>query len=573
MGDLVAARPRSGGIVLHWVPRTLAVVGVAAYGFLQLGAYQGNAVAGFLGSRAWICIGVIALASSLRVLVYTARADIAARNVTAAIVFGFLFIFAFARINSFDWAPQGEGCSEIATVFDGARLARPDLGWVDFSFYQRPHRMLMINALPTLVAGRSLAAARLGYLLPVLLGMCLLYAALRAWDADVPGFRYVALLPVVGIPTCPLLVMWMRWGDSPLQPVALALLMAAWFLLCVRDRRPTHLLALAFFAGLASTCYPPGMLVWLLFLVLGCGYAAWVLIKGDSSCAFGWACALIPPILDGVTCLAYRRDFAGTWRGVTDLGMIAHNAAATARTVLLHEALHRGLAFASYAVIVPVVIYLAASLLLRNGWAHFVVSAWVVGCVAIGTSTSGYSSYPPEASVYRVMAVIPVALTGLAVSILPLLRRVRWRPTGWTCVAPLLVCLAFSAQAYEQSEHFLVNDATPPIVRRNLARVVQTVQQRFDPRGPFVIAAFVNGDSNVVYWRDVLTYLFPRHQGANDPQRCLTGVDTSLPAIVLVNRDGTTCLDALSIYAGRQIERAEFESSVPMVQYVFRASR
>ena len=74
--------------------------------------------------------------------------------------------------------------------------------------------MLFVNALPTLVWGRNVASARLGFLLPAIFGLCLLYAALRAWDEDVPGFRYVALLAVVALPTFPILTLYFSSGGA-----------------------------------------------------------------------------------------------------------------------------------------------------------------------------------------------------------------------------------------------------------------------------------------------------------------------------------------------------------------------
>src|SRR5664279_3361288 len=419
-----------------------ALAGLSVYGVLQVLAYRNVGFAGFLASRAWIVLGVVALFFSARAIARAFRADLAGRNFAAALAFGVLFTFTFARIGSYGWSPNGEGFAEISGVFEAGRTEKPDLGWAGFSHFDQPHRMFFLNALPTLVWGRHVESARLGLLLPAIFGLCLLYAALRAWDEDVPGFRYVALLAVVAIPTFPILTMYLRQGEQAINPVSLAILVAAWFLICLKDPRPAHLTALAFFAALTSTCYAPGLLVWALFLVMGFGILFRALARGDVAAAEAWALTLVLPLLDGVTCLFFRKDLGGLHGGNSTLfaqgQTLLANAWKTAETVLFQKNVYEDLAFLSLPLLGPILVYLVASLLLRNGAGHFVVAGWVVGCVAIGTSFTGYNRFAPEASLHRVMAVLPVLVTGLALATMSLLRSSAVRPRAAWFPVPFL---------------------------------------------------------------------------------------------------------------------------------------
>ena len=560
-----------------------ALGGLSLYGVLQVLAYRNVGAAGFVASRAWIVLGAVALFFSARAIARAFRADFAARNFAAALAFGLLFTFTFARIGSYGWSPNGEGFAEISGVFEAGRDQRPDLGWAGFSHFDQPHRMFFLNALPTLVWGRHVESARLGFLLPAIFGLCLLYAALRAWDEDVPGFRYVALLAVVAIPTFPILTLYLRQGEQAINPVSLSILVSAWFLICLKDPRPAHLTALAFFAALTSTCYAPGLLVWVLFLVMGFGILGRAVVRGDSAAAASWALTLVLPILDGVICLMFRKDLGGLAGGNSALfsqgPTLLANARKTAETVLFQKNVYMDLAFLSLPLLGPILIYLVASLLLRNGVGHLVVAGWVVGCVAIGTSFTGYNRFAPEASLHRVMAVLPVLVAGLALATLSLLSASAVRPRAAWFLVPFLVLVAYGAVAHRQS-HESWHDGYAVPSTRMVARVVDTVRgSRIDPRGAFVIAAF-GGQSDPVnfYWGDAFSYLFPKHQGTSDPAVCFKNVDTTLPAIVLVRKDGSFCEDQLRAYAGRQISRTEFdhrlgpEETVPMVEYVFRGA-
>jgi hypothetical protein len=559
----------------------LALAGLSVYGVLQVLAYRNVGIAGFVASRAWIVLGAVAFFFSARVIVRAFRADLAARNLPAVFAFGLLFTFTFAQIGSYGWSPNGEGFAEIAGVFEAGRTEKPDLGWAGFSHFDQPHRMFFVNALPTLVWGRHVESARLGFLLPAIFGLCLLYAALRAWDEDVPGFRYVALLAVVAIPTFPILTLYLRQGEQAINPVSLAILVSAWFLICLKDPRPAHLTALAFFAALTSTCYAPGLLVWVLFLVMGFGILSRALVRGDAAAAGAWALTLVLPILDGATCLLFRKDLGGLGGGnralLTQGKTLLANAWKTAETVLFQKNVYQDLAFLSLPLLGPILLYLVASLLLRNGPGHFVVAGWVVGCVAIGTSFTGYNRFAPEASLHRVMAVLPVMVAGLALATMSLLRVSAVRPRAAWFPVPFLILVAYGAAAHRQS-HVSWHDGYAVPSTRMVARVVETVRKSgIDPKGAFVIAAF-GGQSDPVnfYWGDAFNYLFPKHQGTPDPARCLTNVDTSLPAIVLVRKDGGFCEDQLRAYAGRELSRTEFdhrlgpEENVRMVEYVFR---
>jgi hypothetical protein len=561
----------------------LALAGLSVYGVLQVLAYRNVSVAGFVASRAWIVLGAIAFVFSARAIARAFRADLAARNLAAALAFGVLFTFTFARIGSYGWSPNGEGFAEISGVFEAGRLERPDLGWAGFSHLDQPHRMFYLNALPTLIWGRHVESARLGFLLPAIFGLCLLYAALRAWDEDVPGFRYVALLAVVAIPTFPILTLYFRQGEQAINPVSLAILVSAWFLICLKDPRPAHLTALAFFSALTSTCYAPGLLVWVLFLVMGFGILCRALVRGDAAVAGSWALTLVLPILDGVTCLLFRKDLGGLGGGNRALLVqgktLLENAGKTAETVLFQKNVYEDLAFLSLPLLGPILVYLVASLLLRNGAAHFVVAGWVVGCVAIGTSFTGYNRFAPEASLHRVMAVLPVVVVGLAVASVSLLGASAVRPRAAWFPVPFLILVAYGAAAHRQA-HVSWHDGYAVPSTRIVARVVDAVQKSgIDPRGAFVIAAFGGGSDPVnFYWRDAFNYLFPKHQGAPDAARCFAGVDTALPAIVLVQEGRGFCEDQLRAYEGREVLRTEFdhqlgpEETVRMVEHVFRGA-
>jgi hypothetical protein len=560
-----------------------ALAGLSVYGVLQVLAYRNVGFAGFLASRAWIVLGVVAVFFSARVIARAFRADFAARNLPAALGFGLLFTFTFARIGSYGWSPNGEGFAEISGVFEAGRAQKPDLGWAGSSHLDQPHRMFFVNAVPTLVWGRNVASARLGFLLPAIFGLCLLYAALRAWDEDVPGFRYVAVLAVLAIPTFPILTLYLRQGEQAINPVSLAILVSAWFLICLKDPRPAHLTALAFFAALTSTCYAPGLLVWVLFLVMGFGILFRALVRGDAAAAGAWALTLVLPILDGVTCLVFRTDLGGVGGGnralVSQGKTLLANAWKTADTVLFQKNVYEELAFLSLPLLGPILIYLIASLLFRNGAGHFVVAGWVVGCVAIGTSFTGYNRFAPEASLHRVMAVLPVLVAGLALATMGLLRASAVRPRAAWFPVPFLILAAYGAAAHRQA-HASWHDGYAVPSTRMVARVVDAVHEhRIDPKGAFVIAAFGGGSDPVnFYWGDAFNYLFPKHQGTSDAARCFAGVDTALPAIVLVRKDRGFCEDQLHAYEGREVSRTEFdhqlgpEESVRMVEYVFRGA-
>ena len=161
---------------------------------LELLAYRCGGMFSIIASRLWLATALLCLVLFAAATLQTLADDL--RNRHWLLLAGFvslLFLFC-SKIGNLDYSD----ISFEATLQAAAGLTSfeaKDLNYTGVAFLDYANRQYILNALPSLLFGRSILTLHLGFALPFLAGMILWYLELRAWLREKAIREEYALLP------------------------------------------------------------------------------------------------------------------------------------------------------------------------------------------------------------------------------------------------------------------------------------------------------------------------------------------------------------------------------------------
>ena len=495
-----------------------AVVGVLACGsVLEPAACWRGGLFSVAASRIWMAGGALTAAAAVWHFLAALCDDFRQRKFLSLVFLAVLLSMLCALVGDLGTAELSfESTQQIAA---GLRsFAAPDWNYTGKAFLGYPNRQYLVAALPSLALGRSVVALHLGYALPFLLGVMILFAGFRAYAAANSIDTNFAVLPPAMIVTFPILCEYYLIFEQTLLPVSLTMAAIGWFLLALERFGAIRILSLAWTLCFMADCYTPALASAALFTAL-LGLAARALLKNPS--ALPLKPDLPKPLAiafsaigASVACFTLATFLGG--RGdrifeVRDAGPLLASAWDGIRELFADHPVP----FAG--VLHPVVMaYVLLSLTSFLGKRNLVFALWVLAVFAASTAMKGYA-VSVHVMVQRAMVTIPVLCAGICLTGAELFRETALRradaiPNAVRVLAYILVlstCLwTFSANTKRPNSSMISYNYTQPMkyIVSDLAEQVR--EHGLAPEDPFRLIFFTE-NTMLKNIRDYTAYFFP----------------------------------------------------------------
>jgi hypothetical protein len=240
-----------------------ATVVLGLLSVLEIAAHVLKGSVGVVACRLWILHGCVAVgwlcAVSLREALGDARTGRlwVLLPVLLAVPLCFFNTRGFGALNS-------ESLSELQFAFE--RLRQPDWGYTDVFWEVYPSRSLLPNMVPTLLGGISPRHYRIGFSIPVFLGVLFFYAGLRRYLRAEPWAAPLSALGAAAMLTYPFVIKTTRTFEMAVSSFAYGLWALGALLLCVSRPTLISILGAAWTAGLLAASFTSGLalvaLIW-----------------------------------------------------------------------------------------------------------------------------------------------------------------------------------------------------------------------------------------------------------------------------------------------------------------------
>jgi hypothetical protein len=162
---------------------------------LELSAYLFRGIFSVIASRVWSLTGVICFITILIYFIKVIIQDLKEEKYLAflsVIVLTSALVYLIGNLNLTEINP--DATQQAAAGLDSFRYG--DWNYTGKAFLGYPNRQYIITALPALLFGRSIFTLQLGFAFPFILGMLLLYCAIRSWAHNLHLDTNLVVLPL-----------------------------------------------------------------------------------------------------------------------------------------------------------------------------------------------------------------------------------------------------------------------------------------------------------------------------------------------------------------------------------------
>jgi hypothetical protein len=286
----------------------------------------------------------------------------------------------------------------------------PGRGYTGTALFGYPARQFLIQALPSLVLGRSVVALHLGCAVTFLIALAIFARGLLdrfgdTWDGDLLAATVLTFLPHIFY-----FNHFMLYFEQSIYPFLFGMI-AIGIALSLDRESPRFLPWLLGLANLALIhCYTPGLAMFVLvelalLVVAYSGTPSWV---GSRSTPLVIA---IVSAMSFAASLGYRHDL--TFKGDKSLPALWEDLVLT-----LHHAtvipLDYGRSFVSPFFLGAVLLTLGVALAFAVGWRGFAVAAWACSVFVAAVVSQGYSWYEIPMRIHRAIVAFPAVLAMMA---------------------------------------------------------------------------------------------------------------------------------------------------------------
>lgn len=250
---------------------------------LELAAYIFGGAASVIASRVWMAGVVIFAAAFLFTAVYQLISDIKGKRYLIMAVFLLILAFFVIQIGNYGLSDLSYEATQ-ETVAGLEAFDQTDWNYTGKGFIQYPVKQYLINAIPSLILGRSFFALNLGFALPFLTGLIMLFIELRRFLAAKGIDEKYALLPVFMISFSPYIDEFYYIFEQTITPVSYVMIIIALFLRAVRKPCLGTFVLLTSCVSMLPFLYTPALAFMGLFIVIAVLHAVLVL-TGRSVCS------------------------------------------------------------------------------------------------------------------------------------------------------------------------------------------------------------------------------------------------------------------------------------------------
>lgn len=202
---------------------------------LEIAAYRFGGFVSVAASRIWLGTGIILFIIFLFHLAKTTVNDIKNKNwiclggilVLIGMYFYFIGNTGYSDINP-------DAAQQMASGLDA--FSQSDWNYTGTAFLSYPCRQYVLNAIPSLIFGRSIFSFHLGFGYFFITGIVLLFLELRSWLRKMEMNENYALLPLYCIAVFRFIPEYYMDFEQAITPVALTMIAAALFYLSIGNQ-------------------------------------------------------------------------------------------------------------------------------------------------------------------------------------------------------------------------------------------------------------------------------------------------------------------------------------------------
>lgn len=423
---------------------------------LELLAYRQGGTFSILASRLWLATAFLCLLLFFITVFGVLVKDIKNRQ--------WLLLFAFALLLFLFCSKIGNlRCSDIsfeATLQTAAGLnsfSAEDFNYTGVAFLDYANRQYVLNALPALLFGRSILTLHLGFALPFLIGMTLLFLELRI-RLNQKGIREeYALLPLYAMPVFPYITEYFMNFEQTLTPVSFTMMGLSLLLRFYRRRDIPGVLALSFLGGMCCNAYTPVLAFFGFLLVFLTMWGMQTLFRNckNRKTSTGrkrlWQAALCFALVLQLCCyfaatlVTRQKDMITTAK--PGLSLLKATLISWLNFFTDTEGFFWGL------WLLPVILYLFLSLTGMLKLPHFMVSVWMLLTVFFSGTLAGYTTYAKAHEIQRNMLIIPVFTTAFFFAAVLFFRQHPVRLPRFVLPGGLLVLLLLGQFNFSREHH------------------------------------------------------------------------------------------------------------------------
>lgn len=384
---------------------------------LEILAYHRKGIFSMIVARCWLLGGTICLLGILIYFIKNIGQELKFRHylTTGAVILLILFLFTlpgnlkFSDINQDATQQAAAGLSSFQTG---------DFNYTGKAFLEYPNRQYLLAALPALFLGRSIVTLHMGFGLPFILGLLLLYCALRTWAQRMKLNTVMAALPIFALFVFPYVTEYYTNFEQAIYPISFTMLAIGFFLLFLCEPNVINIVGLAWGGGIFSNSYTPAlaalglMIVFLALTIFGFLMKPKEMPFPVSSPRLAVKALLMIEInimaFFLATLLGQRQDKLTEFR--TDINY----------KKLIYQSLidfltdKNAVFFGMFGIIV--IVYLLASLIFRLKLRNFLIALWILGVIVASNLLTGYINYDPAWIMQRALIIIPVIITAVTLA-------------------------------------------------------------------------------------------------------------------------------------------------------------
>lgn len=392
---------------------------------MELLAYlQKGEIIRVLASRIWLIGGVFCLGAIISYIVSALRSDIAQKNTSSIVgIIGVLvfLLYLCCSINCSDINP--DAAQQAADGLNSFTVS--DINYTGKAFLGYPNRQYVLIGIPALLFGQSINTLHMGFAIPFMLGLLMMYSGLRHWaDKKSVSGKY-AIIAVMMLFAFRFVTEYYSNFEQAILPISFTMILIGLFLHLLCQPNVICIVSIAWVGCLCTNVYTPVLASLGLLLVFVTGMA-WLLLYMPDKLPFTieknveTAMILIAMNVNIIiffvaTILGHRSDRITKLREKIDIVPFSWKSVCDFLTD--KDAIFMGFMGSI------VVIYIIASLTMQLKIHDFLLSIWVLGVFIATNLMVGYTAYAKAWIMQRALIVVPVIITGMTLCVYDLIQR------------------------------------------------------------------------------------------------------------------------------------------------------
>lgn len=408
------------------------LVGCIASFILEFLACLFKSVFSVIASRIWMLSVILFVLFFVFVVVKQLYEDVRDKKFILPFIFFLVFCFFAFQIGNYGFSDLSyESTQEVAAGLNA--LKQPDWNYTAMGFTGYPTKQYIINAIPALFLGRCFFALNMGFAIPFLIGLTLLFIELRKLTSRLGIDEKFSIIPIFMIAFCPFISEFYYTFEQTITPVSYAIIVIALFLRMLRKRSLIAFSVLTISACMLPFLYTPALAFMGLFVVMMIYHAINVITgkskfvnpgkKNPNYLISVFASAFTPALFFICTLVSKRNDrFLSAYGDSFAPEKQSEYMKSFLSFFVDSDSLFWGV-FGAF-----VLIYLIAGLTFRLKFHDFLISLWCIATALFSFLLPGVSTvfnfyYPPLILAQRSMVMVPVIAVSLLVASAGFLRK------------------------------------------------------------------------------------------------------------------------------------------------------